>query len=169
MLRRARGGDPLLPGRAIVMQVHYHLGGETAEPDRTIARLQFAREPVARPATAIPVADLDFSIPPGSRGYNRKVTFTVPVTFTLWGVAPHMHTLGRSIRVEKDGACLVDIPSWDFHWQQFYQFARPQGLTVPAGSRLTLSCTWDNPGDRAVAWGENTTDEMCLSYLYATP
>jgi hypothetical protein len=62
--------------------------------------------------------------------------------------------------------CLVDIPQWDFHWQQFFFYQQP--LTVPASTSVKLTCTWDNPTDKTIVWGEGTEDEMCLSYFYLT-
>lgn len=161
-------GVTLQAGQAIVMQVHYNLANGAPAPDRTSVRLQFARERVARPARLLPLADLSFLIPPGARDWSAGISLTLPVAATVWGVAPHMHLLGKRIRVETDQACLVDVPAWDFRWQQIYFFTAPGGLALPAGTRLKLTCTWDNTTTRAVSWGEGTTDEMCLAYLYLT-
>lgn len=82
------------------------------------------------------------------------------------GWAPHTHTRGRQITVTADNACLVNVPSWDFNWQQLYLFQTP--LVLKAGVRLKLSCTWTNSSDKIVRWGEGTDDEMCLNYFYLT-
>jgi hypothetical protein len=160
-------GIPLSAGTALVMQVHYNLDHHGAPaPDRSIVQLQYASGRVPRPARVLPIADLGFAIPPGASGYRTTVTFPFLQAATLWGLGPHMHTLGRRITVEKDGGCLIDIPAWDFHWQQSYFLRDPMPIAV--GSRVTLTCTWDNPTSRTVTWGEGTSDEMCLSYLYLT-
>lgn len=84
--------------------------------------------------------------------------------FALEQAAP---TLGRKIRVETTGGqCLVEIPSWDFHWQQFYFFKTP--ISIPAGQARRMTCTWDNPTSRTVTWGEGTSDELCLNNVYVT-
>ena len=157
-------GITLERGQALVMQVHYNLTSGPAAPDRTRVRLQLAPQRVPRPARLLPLADLFFRIPPGARDYSTSIEVTLPLASTLYGVAPHMHTLGKRIRAESDGNCLVDIPAWDFRWQQIYFL----GATLPlrAGTRLRLSCSWDNPTTASVGWGENTTDEMCLAYFY---
>jgi hypothetical protein len=157
-------GVTLQRGQALVMQVHYNLSSGAVAPDRTRVRLQLAKERVQRPARLLPLADLFFSIPAGAREHTTSIDVTLPFSSTLYGVAPHMHALGRRIRAESDATCLVDIPSWDFRWQQIYFFGAP--LQLAAGTRLRLSCSWDNPTTRTVTWGENTTDEMCLSYFY---
>lgn len=101
----------------------------------------------------------------------------------MHNVGLHLHQLGVSARLERVAAegspqCLLDLPEWDFNWQGQYQLA--QAVPLEAGDRLRLSCSWDNseanqpvvdgevlqPQD--VAWGEGTTDEMCLGIVFVT-
>ena len=159
-------GIVMKAGEAVVMQVHYNLLAGSPAPDTTEVRMQLATGPVAKPAAILPLANLGFSIPAGASGYTSSFQIPSPASGVLWGVIPHMHTKGRRVTVNAGNSCLVDIPSWDFHWQQSYFFSAPLPLTV--GTQLSLSCTWDNPTGTTVVWGEKTTDEMCLNYLYAT-
>jgi hypothetical protein len=155
--------------KAIVMQIHYntaHAGHGAHAPDATTLQLQFAAGRVARPAAIVPIADLFFTIPPRAESYSSSVSFQMPAAGTIHAVGPHMHTLGRRIRVETGGTCLVDVPEWDFNWQQQYQFVEP--FTFAAGAPVTLTCTWSNPTDRSVRWGEGTSDEMCINFFYIT-
>jgi len=74
--------------------------------------------------------------------------------------------------------CAIDIPQWNFHWQQFYYYQQP--ILVGPGDIVRLECTYDNSADNQpiingvraqpapLMWGEATTDEMCLNYLYFT-
>jgi hypothetical protein len=177
-------GVRVAAGSVFVMQVHYNISQRTtdghsqgptamgvtamhgeAQPDLTRMALQFSREPVARPASLYPLVDGAFSIPSGANGYAHHTQQFVPAG-TLWGVLPHMHTKGRRIAVEMGGDSLIEIPAWDFHWQQMYFYKKP--LSVPLFSLMKLTCVWDNPTPRTVTWGEGTDDEMCLAYLYMT-
>lgn len=91
-----------------------------------------------------------------------------PFTLTLYGVLGHMHELGRSFRMQlnpegDEPIMLLDIPRWNFHWQERYQFVEP--VSVNFGSVLRMTCTWDNrlsDDPRYVVWGEGTADEMCF-------
>ncbi len=161
-------GIAVAANRVIVMQIHYntHHSGIEPTPDRTKVALQFAKQRVAKPGYVVPIADLGFAVPPDAVEHTTSVSFPLPLTATIWGVAPHMHTLGRKVRVDVGDACAIDIPSWDFHWQQMYTFTQP--MTVAPGTPLKLSCTWDNPTTRTIRWGEGTDDEMCLNYFYMT-
>lgn len=95
----------------------------------------------------------------------------------------HMHMLGTSggMSVQHaDGGetCLLDIPAWDFSWQSAYGLTEP--VRVGPQDTLELRCAWDNSAENQpvvdgaplsptdVAWGEGSTDEMCLGILYVT-
>ncbi len=169
-------GARMFVGDVIIMQVHYNLTNGPAAPDQTKVRLQYAKNPVTYSAQFFPLVDHDFKIPPQATGFSTTVQFQSPVDATLWGLAPHMHTKGKHISVKllpqagstATPACVVDVPKWDFHWQQFYFMESNTGLPVKAGQTFELTCTWDNPTDQQVRWGETTEDEMCLAYLYLT-
>ena len=88
----------------------------------------------------------------------------------------------RSIRVELNpgtprSKVLLDIPRWDFHWQNAYTLERP-GRAEP-GDVVRVTCRHDvrkrthgghgvPSTPRYVLWGEGTTDEMCLGILQVT-
>ena len=73
--------------------------------------------------------------------------------------------------------CLVDIPNWDFNWQQTYAFLEDEILVAQPGDEFRLTCVYDNSeanqpvvnGEqlepRRVRWGDGTLDEMCLNYI----
>jgi hypothetical protein len=160
-------GVALTADEVVLMQVHYNLAATAPRPDATQVKLQFARTPVAKPARILSLAARQFSIPPGGAGYSTSYTVTPGATVgTVWGVMPHMHQLGRKIKIDSSAGCMADVPRWDFRWQQTYFFQQP--LTIAAGTQASISCTWDNPSTQPVIWGSGTSDEMCLGYLYVT-
>ena len=101
----------------------------------------------------------------------------------LYTAGHHMHELGQSQYTELqhadgDTSCLLDTPDWDFAWQGRYTFSNP--VTFGPGDTLWMECTWDNSAGNQpivdgevqepmeVAWGEGTSDEMCLGGFYVT-
>ena len=113
----------------------------------------------------------------GNSGENARTFCDYPSPFfkplTVYGVLGHMHELGRSFRMElnpdgDESLLLLDIPRWDFHWQDSYQFVEP--VTISFGDVLRMSCVWDNSQSddpRYVVWGEGTSDEMCFGTVLA--
>jgi hypothetical protein len=161
----ATTGIRIKKGQVIVMQVHYNLANG-AYPDRTAVSLSFA-DSVDHEGMMLPFLDNKFSIPAGAADYSTTKQYQVPVGGTLWGVFPHMHTLGTTISVKMNDSCLINIPRWDFHWQQQYFVDAADGVPFNAGDTATLECHWNNSaGTTAVTWGEQTTDEMCLNFFF---
>jgi len=176
-------------GSRLVMQVHYNvLGAEdpTAPPaDATTAAFWTlpAGETPQWEVHYFEFIDFRFRIPAGDPDYVSTGIRGIPIDGEIVGALPHMHTLGESISmrmVDESGAeeaCVVDLPQWDFNWQQVYQFDEANAVPVRAGDRLELTCRWDNSPDnqpivngeriepRDVGWGDGTYDEMCYAPL----
>jgi mono/diheme cytochrome c family protein len=166
-------------GADLVVQVHYHKSGKP-ESDRTKVALYFAHGTVDKKIRAFPVAKRLLSIPAGDSNYLAHGTLRIRQDATLYRVTPHMHLLGREMKVTAtlpDGTVvpLVHVTNWDFNWQTGYELKTP--LRLPAGSRVDLEAHYDNSSGNAlnpnnppklVTWGEQTTDEMCLAFLSFT-
>jgi hypothetical protein len=177
------GVGMLLPaGARVVVQVHYHHRSQSSETDRTRLGLHFARRPIDKRVRVIPIRNRNFLVPAGEARHEVKASYTLPPTSHLHAIAitPHMHLLGREMKVTAtypDGTVrpLIYIDDWDFHWQGSYSFAAP--VPLPGGTRIDVAAIYDNsPANkrnpslppRAVGWGEGTTDEMCIAFLRVT-
>lgn len=168
-------GISLTKGKALVIQVHYSFAniarGKVETDSSTELRLEFSDKPVKTSLLFYPLAQTKFSIPPGSKDYDVTASMTLPLAGRLWGVVPHMHQQGSEIRVDlerggpDDKVCLVDVPAWDFDWQQIYFYKAESGLPFGLADTVKMRCTFDNDTDRTLTWGESTDDEMCLTYF----
>lgn len=165
-------------GSTLIFQTHYNLDNADPAVDATEIDLRVEDE-VARPATIQPWANpgwLDseaMDIPAGSEGVTHEFGYIIPddKSFTVHSASIHMHTLGKSGRMYVEPAeggeeCLLDVPRWDFNWQRGYRLSDP--VDVYGGDRLVIECTWDNPTDEDVYWGDGTGDEMCLGTMFLT-
>lgn len=164
----ANTGIRIRPDEVLAMQVHYNTENG-AEPDRTSVKLMYGAG-TERSAYLLPLVANNFAIPPNATNFAHSESFpnSYGVTINLWGFLPHMHTKGKKISMSAgaNDTCLVDIPRWDFHWQN--QYFRKTAFQLPAGSSVKMSCTWDNPTNQTVRWGEGTSDEMCFAFVFAT-
>jgi Copper type II ascorbate-dependent monooxygenase, C-terminal domain len=168
-------------GSRVVLQVHYHPHHVHAHPDQTEIGVYFAKEPPKNTMIILPIVNQSFTIPPNNGNYEVSATWPFPLPAAkLWFVAPHMHLLGRTMKVQAarpNGTtdCLIEIDDWDFNWQGSYHFKEP--ISIPAGTSLSLRATYDNSSGnprnpnsppKPVSWGEETTDEMCIAFVGLT-
>ncbi|MEZ4464489.1 MAG: hypothetical protein R3F43_08270 [bacterium] len=171
-------------GSRMVMQIHYNTLAAAPAPDLTTVQFQTYDGPQPYVIDTKPQANLAIEIPAGDSQSEQVREFTNRGTEPLEvvGVAPHMHVLGQRIKVEvirADGGeeCLIDIPDWDFNWQQSYEFLDGERVVIAPGDKFRLTCLYDNSAanqpvvngeqlePRDVEWGEGTLDEMCLNFV----
>ena len=171
-------------GARLVMQVHYNLLAADPAPDQTEVYLYTWDDAQPAVVESKPQADLALRIPAGEPEVVNTRTWTnySKAPLEIVAVTPHMHVLGRSIAVSierADGAnvCLVDIPEWDFNWQQTFEFRPGEEVLLYPGDSVKLTCVYDNSAGnqpivngeqlepRDVRWGEGTLDEMCLNFM----
>jgi hypothetical protein len=118
-------------------------------------------------------------IPPQMADYRLKAWHVFRRDTLLLSLFPHMHLRGKAFRYEAtypDGTneVLLDVPRYDFNWQQTYQLAQPK--LMPKGTRLRCTAHYDNSPenianpdpDRVVTWGEQTWDEMMMGFFDST-
>ncbi len=162
-------------GSDLVLQVHYHPTGKV-ENDQSVVGIHFSKKPMmSKIVTGIAVLQTGLKIPAGDAHCEITAeSHPLPVNVNVLALTPHMHNLGREFRVvarlpNNSEVPLVWIKDWDFNWQGAYQFDKP--IKLPKGSTISVKSTYDNSEanpknpfkpPKAIRWGEQTTDEMCL-------
>jgi len=173
-------GIPVPKESRIVLQVHYSPRSGVSAPDATSLGLHFPAAPVRKRWLWFPMVSDDFVLPAGKPDCRLTVSAVLTRPLHALAITPHMHLLGRTMRVDAvaaDGTrrCLVNVPGWDLRWQDTYRYR--ESIALPAGTRLELVATYDNsdanPNNpnvppRDVRWGETAVDEMCLLYVHGT-
>jgi len=167
-------------GSRLAVEVHYHKDGKP-ETDLTRLGIHFCRSTVNKRISGMFALNFGFKIPPGAARHEVKAVSTVPEDSHILVVTPHMHLLGREMKIWAelpDGTekPLVWVKDWDFNWQNSYFLKEP--LAAPKGTKIHLVAYYDNSPDntrnpnrntpRTVGWGEQTTDEMCVAFISAT-
>ncbi len=169
-------GMPLPKGSDIVIQVHYHKTGKP-ETDQTQIGLYFAKKPIAKRLRVWPLTSFMINIPPGEARHEVKASMTLPADSHAVDITPHMHLLGREMKVTAtfpDGRTesLIWIKDWDYRWQDTYRFK--DQVALPKGTRVDLVAYFDNTSGnprnpsnppQRVRFGEATTDEMCFAFI----
>ena len=102
--------------------------------------------------------------------------------FTVIATAPHMHLLGRSMKLilnpgKSNQSILMDVSNYNFDDQSAIILKKP--VSVNPGDTIRVECTFDptlrqklpalsSLAPRYVTWGEGSSDEMCLGVIAAT-
>jgi hypothetical protein len=185
-------GFAIAPGAVMVLQIHYNTLNSSGT-DRS--RIDFTlKDQVERVGNVHLIMDPrwpagSMKIPMGQADVvhtytGRGATLSTAMNYEIFWVDMHMHALGSSGRigiVRGNGELeeLLDIPTWDFGWQETYMLREP--VTLFPDDSLYVECHFDNTAEnqivvndvrlppRDVAWGEKTTDEMCLGNVLIAP
>jgi hypothetical protein len=171
------GMAKLVPaGWRFLFVMHYTPVG-SEQTDRTSLALTFADPKSVRKEVATQLMyDESLCIPPRAADHRVEQTWRVNRPVMLLSLFPHMHLRGKSFRYAvtyPDGSVevLLDVPRYDFGWQERYELAEPKRL--PAGSLLTCSAVYDNSADNpanpdpdaTVRAGPQSWDEMFNGYF----
>jgi mono/diheme cytochrome c family protein len=166
-------------GSSLVLGVHYARDGRE-HYDRTRIGLYLAGEEVDKRVRFGVVGNTLFEIPAGETRHQVTASRKIPQGIHLVSGMPHMHYLGKEMKVWAalpDGTQrpVVWVPDYDFHWQQVYMLEQP--LALPEGTSLNLVAYYDNSTDnpenprrrpRTVYFGQKAKNEMCFFYFHYT-
>ena len=164
------------PGSTFVFQIHYTPNG-TQRQDQSQIGLYFADPKSVRYTMQTGVAaNLDFEIPANADHFRVEAAHQFGQDMEIYSLAPHMHFRGKSFRFEvtyPNGSreILLDIPHYDFNWQNVYRLAKPKFMSE--GSLLRCVAYFDNSEANLsnpdpsipVRWGEQTWEEMMIGYF----
>ena len=163
-------------GSRLVFQVHYTPSG-TEQTDQSEVGLVFADPDGEYKEIKLKVViNEEFRIPPGEPNYPVHASQEFKRDTTLHALMPHMHYRGKAYRFTArypDGKeeILLDVPRYDFNWQNLYSLAEPKLL--PKGTVVEAEAHFDNSEDnlanpdptQEVRWGEQTWEEMMLGSM----
>ena len=159
----------------MILQVHYHPTGKP-EVDRTRIGIYFSRVPVKQVLHWSTASNSEFKLPAGKSNIEVKASWNIPTDVDILAVSPHMHLLGRDMRMTVTTPSgrtqdLIHIPDWDPSWQSTYFFQKK--IPVPAGSVVKVIAHYDNSDHprnpnrppKPVSWGFGANDEMCEGFI----
>lgn len=159
----------LRPGADLVALLHLLPSGSARSVSLEIG-LHFAEQAPTRQSVPLRLGSMSLEI--AERGTTPVVVhdrFELPVTATLASVYPHAHYLAQRLEAwallpSGERRPLLEIPAWDFHWQDQYRLETP--WLLPAGSVLEMRYTYGSPEPpRTVTFGPSSLDEMADLWL----
>jgi Copper type II ascorbate-dependent monooxygenase, C-terminal domain len=171
------GTGKLLPANAdLIINTHYS-PSPVEEKDDLKIEINFLQEPPERLIETFILDEKSISNPPFLIEENKTAKYymrspLLPFDISLISVLPHMHLLGKSIKVYAispggDVLPVINIPNWNFNWQMSYVF--PSFLKLPKGSVVYAEALYDNTSanprnpfspPKPVTYGWGTNNEM---------
>ena len=128
----ANVGIRIEAGTKLVMQIHYHPAGTTADPDSTKFQMRFTSAPPDYNMVVALIGNFggplgggdgllpgpndqggpEFLIPAGTKDHVESMQFTLPATINgapmpdlfVYGAATHMHYVGRDMKIDLEHA-----------------------------------------------------------------
>jgi peroxiredoxin len=163
----------------LVFQMHYTPNGKAATDQSSVGLVFADPKTVKKEVKTDRAVNPRFALKPNKAGQKVEASQRLDENTMLLAMFPHMHLRGQSFRYEArypDGKreILLDVPRYDFAWQNSYVLAEPKLL--PAGTVVHCTATFDNsPGnksnpnpDATVRWGDQTYEEMMIGYFNKT-
>jgi Flp pilus assembly protein TadD len=171
---------PLDAASDLVVQAHLK---PTGRPERVQVSvgLYFADKPPANSPLMVRLGNQTFDIPAGDANFVVADSYVLPVDVDVLRIYPHAHYLGKRMMVSartREGRVerLLSIPSWDFNWQEDYEYATPVSLS--RGTTIFMYYVYDNSVSNPrnphvppapVSFGPEATDEMAELLLQVVP
>lgn len=176
-LRLPEGYAKRIPaGSKLVFQMHYTTNGRAAEDLSQVGFVFADPASVKHEVVTQQAANGRIEIPPGANNHRVEAWYHFAADSVVTTLFPHMHLRGKAFRYVAhypDGReeILLDIPKYDFNWQNAYAFAEP--WRAPAGTKLQCIAHFDNSEENfsnpdptvTVRWGDQTWEEMMIGYF----
>jgi hypothetical protein len=185
-LMRPNTGKLMLPGSAIIFDIHYHAVGEdiTDSVELGIYFYPKGQEPKYRTVLgsfeSIAGGKEALDIPPNSVAVTSD-THVMKRAGRIENFQPHMHLRGKAMLMEAilpNGTTrtLSYVNNFQFNWHLNYVYADDAAPILPKGTVLKFTSWHDNTTankenpdpNQWVGWGERTVDEMAHAWVNIT-
>jgi hypothetical protein len=158
-------GLELHGGRKLLLNYHYF--NSSTEPAPASAKLRFhliAAGGVRRELRRFGMYNGGFSVPAkSSASFLSECTMAEDVQ--VLSLLRHTHKNGRDFTVWRSGGAQDGTPVFTSHdWEADIRFKPTDPFIIKQGEGLRFQCTFDNPLDHTLQFGELVSDEMCILY-----
>ena len=161
----------LAPGSDFVVQLHMRPTGKPEHVRPSIA-LYFTNDAPTEHPTMIRMGRQNIDIPAGDADYHSIDSYTLTVDAQVLAIQPHSHYRATSVKAwaalpDHSVRWLINIPRWDFAWQDVYRYTNP--FWLPGGTTIFTEFQFDNSATntanpesppKQALWGFHSSDEM---------
>ncbi len=170
----------LEPGDDLVLQLHMLPSGKPEIIQPKVA-LYFSEQAPSLFPYGLQLTPAHLEIPANDPDYLVERSIVLPVETQLLSIYPHAHYVCKEMHItatfpNEKKITLLNIPDWDFFWQDLYTLQTP--ITLPARTLLEMRYTYDNsqknprnPNSppQTIREGDRSVDEMGNLWLQLLP
>ena len=163
------------PYQAIRIEAHflnYYPEEITAHGEVTFDTI--LEEDVWNEADMLFYGDVGFELPP-NQAYQTDWSFlTVSDGVEVFAMTGHTHQYGTNVEVyyadgvEDDSTPVYPLDQ-PFQWDESPVTQYDPPLQFNGSNGLRFRCSWDNPTDKKIGFGESANQEMCFVWAYYYP
>ena len=155
-------------GSQVLLQLHLLNPTREDIEDQVSVHLRKDEAETAEDVGMVAFGSMAVDLPPNAQS-EVVGACEVEEDMEIFAVFAHMHYLGISLKLETGPTAdtMEEVylrDPWDFD----YQSIEPFRLTLAAGDHARVTCSYDNPNDERVGFGESSLDEMCFLIAYVT-
>ena len=164
-------GFVIAPATQYIVQLHIQNTSDDPMDVRGGLNLTYERDVSAiTPVGIYGIGSFAVDIPANTQKFEVPVNCTMQKTMNVFGVLPHMHKLGTKIDVQHtpvsgEKKSFYKIDPWLFGNQPLDMMNE----TITPGDKLDVTCTYNNPTNQSVKYGESSDEEMCFFLLFYYP
>jgi hypothetical protein len=160
-----------LPANTYI-NLNLHVSNYSDQPITGTSGIQIKTVPASQ---VVHEADMMFlgkqtlNIPANTLGWTESSSCSIPVQWTMLNLWPHMHSYAKHQKVTNlNGSnqlkTLLDA-DYSYMDQKYY----PMTVPLAINDQLQIDCTYDNPTNSAIVYGQNAGAEMCMAGFYKYP
>ena len=153
-----------------LLQLHLLNAGSKPVTERTAINLTYADPTGITPAGIFAIGSFSLDIPAGANNFQQTKGCQADREMHVFAAFPHMHKLGKKLEFMKGPSQQnLAMQYMKDPWVFGDQPMDPVDITIMPGEYLQNTCTWDNPTNADVKFGESSNDEMCFFVLFYYP
>ena len=164
------GGIPIEQGDRFIVRMHFFNPSQTSVTAGGGVRVTYSQPgDDERKYGMFSPGPVIIDVPPGATSNVAIGMCEMDEALTVVSTLPWMHESGQAFHIDGtvDGQeqRLLEVPRWSSGEQEYLDTV----VDLAPGDIVNTSCTFGNPGDDSIHFGETRADTRCFALMYTTP
>jgi hypothetical protein len=167
----------LAASQVMHLELHYlNVASEAVDVEATTELFVAPAQAQLQEASVMLIGTGDIEVAPHTTASTGPKYIALPDGMQgvhFFAITGHTHRFGTNVQVSSAAGpnqrgTLLYAPA-PFVWDAPETKQLQPAATVPAGGGFSFECTWNNPSDSTIGFGESALAEMCFFWAYYYP